>query len=53
MFKHLIIYSFVLIALSTALTGCGIKPGSVEPPPGAEDRVFPRTYPDPSTDPRP
>jgi hypothetical protein len=35
------------------LAGCGIKPPKVDPPPGTEKDYFPRTYPDPSTDPRP
>jgi len=53
MFKRILLCCFVFLSLSATLSGCGIKPGSVEPPPGAEDRVFPRTYPDPSTDPTP
>jgi len=36
-----------------AVGGCGIKPGSVDPPKGVEKDPFPRTYPDPSTDPDP
>jgi len=39
----------ILILLVMTAAGCGTKPGSVDAPPGAEDKVFPRTYPDPST----
>lgn len=35
------------------MTACGIKPGSVDAPPGAEDRPFPRTYPAPDPAPVP
>jgi len=48
---RIFIYSAVFVCLATVLSGCGIKPDSLEPPPGAEEKVFPRTYPDPSTDP--
>lgn len=27
------------------LSGCGVKPSRLDPPPGAEDRTFPNTYP--------
>ena len=44
------------IALSAALLlplgACGKKPNQVDPPPGAEDSAFPRTYPDLSIDPK-
>jgi hypothetical protein len=40
------------LSLATA-AGCGIKPGNVEAPPGVEPDSFPRTYPDPATDPQP
>ena len=43
----------VLIVLSFSLAACGKKPASVDPPLGAEDNVFPKTYPDPATDPKP
>jgi len=36
-----------------AVGGCGIKPGKVSPPPGVSKDTFPKTYPDPSTDPKP
>lgn len=40
--------------LATALLcGCGVKPSVVEPPQGAEQDHFPRTYPDPANDPDP
>lgn len=45
--KRLVVYSLVLSILSMPLGGCGIKPESVDPPPGAEDTVFPATYPAP------
>lgn len=35
------------------LTGCGVKPSAVDAPQGAEKDQFPKTYPDPSTDPGP
>ena len=35
------------------LGGCGIRPSELDPPPGREDVVFPRSYPDPATDPPP
>lgn len=35
------------------LSGCGIKPGELEPPANANKSEFPRTYPDPATDPKP
>ncbi|HEU0117469.1 MAG TPA: hypothetical protein VFR09_02445 [Alphaproteobacteria bacterium] len=41
-----------LIALGLVLTGCGKKPGHVDPPLGADETAFPRTYPDISTDPK-
>ncbi len=40
-----------LAALGFGVSACGIKPGTVDPPPGTEGTKFPRTYPDPSTDP--
>jgi hypothetical protein len=36
-----------------ALSACGKKPNEVDPPPGAEDNIFPKTYPNISTDPKP
>ena len=44
---------YVLMIVLLSLTACGIRPDEVDPPPGAEKVVFPRTYPDPSPDPRP
>jgi hypothetical protein len=35
-----------------SLCACGKKPNQLDPPPGAEDSTFPRTYPDPATDPK-
>lgn len=44
----------MLLALAgVLLAGCGVKPGSVDAPPGQEDVKFPRTYPDMSADPVP
>lgn len=37
-------FLFVLM-LSVPVMACGVKPDSMEPPPGAEDTPFPRTYP--------
>jgi hypothetical protein len=36
-----------MVFLSLSLSGCGIKPGDVEPPSGAGGGQFPHTYPDP------
>jgi len=33
--------------LSSPLAACGVKPGDVSPPPGAENNGFPHTYPNP------
>lgn len=32
-----------------ALGGCGVKPGHLQPPAGAENNGFPHTYPAPDT----
>lgn len=42
--KRLGKFLFILI-LSVPFSACGVKPDSVEPPPGSEDTLFPRTYP--------
>ena len=42
-----------VLALLPLLGGCGIKPAQVDPPPGTSGSAFPRTYPDPATDPPP
>lgn len=42
---------FLLAALAF-VPGCGVKPGGVDAPPGAGADHFPRTYPDPATDPK-
>lgn len=49
---HYFIYIFLCVNVCL-LSGCGIKPPHVEPPPGAEHSDFPATYPDTSTDPKP
>jgi|GEM_PF-2192233 predicted small lipoprotein YifL len=38
--------------LSSTLTACGVKPGHLAPPPGAENDGFPHTYPAPNDLPR-
>lgn len=43
----------VFLVLSFALTACGKKPGQIDPPPDLAEDHFPRTYPDPATDPKP
>lgn len=56
---RLTVLSFFLACF--LLSGCGVKPSAVDPPgkaaaakgSEAEKDHFPRTYPDPSTDPRP
>lgn len=35
----------VILMLSVPLAACGVKPGFVDPPEGAEDAVYPQTYP--------
>lgn len=42
-----------LLLATTLLCGCGVKPGAVDPPQGADHDYFPRTYPDPANDPDP
>ena len=38
--------AFILLALTClTLAACGVKPGDVDPPPGAEGSTFPHTYP--------
>ncbi len=48
-------FSVVLLALALSgiLSACGKKPSEVDPPPGVTNDTFPKTYPDPSTDPKP
>lgn len=44
----------LLLALAALmLAGCGRKPGFVDAPPGSDPAAYPRTYPDPRTDPAP
>ena len=46
--KYIKITVNALCVLSVlALCGCGIKPSSVEPPPGKESSSFPNQYPAP------
>ncbi|HEY0901683.1 MAG TPA: hypothetical protein VGD95_06120 [Micavibrio sp.] len=51
--RYLPVYIVVAGILSILLTGCGIKPARLSPPDGTADTNFPRTYPDPATDPAP
>jgi hypothetical protein len=46
-FKNALFLAISLLSLP--VSGCGIRPGEVDPPPGVEKHAFPRTYPDPST----
>lgn len=41
------------IGLSLTLAACGIKPNQVSAPPELKKDTFPKTYPDPATDPKP
>jgi hypothetical protein len=43
----------VIALASCLLASCGVKPGHVDAPSGPENDTFPRTYPDPATDPAP
>jgi hypothetical protein len=47
MMSRLLLYSVFLTILSIGLTGCGIRPSSLEPPSGDAAGQFPRTYPAP------
>ena len=48
------IRTIILFAIAASLvTGCGIKPGRVDPPQGKDKDTFPRTYPDLTSDPEP
>jgi hypothetical protein len=50
---RLTILSLAVMALLAGITGCGIKPSKVDPPPSVRHDTFPKTYPDPETDPKP
>jgi predicted small lipoprotein YifL len=39
------LYMLLFITLSISITGCGVKPKELDPPPGAEDELFPAQYP--------
>ncbi len=45
------IYIVLVLAMSTLVSGCGIKPDHVAPPGDAKDSGFPHTYPDLNLDP--
>lgn len=49
--RPVLVYIILMVLMSMMATACGTKPASLSPPPGAEDTPFPRTYPDPATDP--
>jgi hypothetical protein len=38
-------YLLYILAITVPLAACGVKPKSVKAPEGAEEIVFPRTYP--------
>ena len=42
-----ILFFGLFLCLALAAGGCGIKPGNVDPPPGAGKDSFPKTYPAP------
>jgi hypothetical protein len=42
-------FFLAILLLSLPVSGCGIRPGEVDPPPGVDKKAFPRTYPDQST----
>lgn len=48
-----LIAGVLAVALLGTLGGCGKRPGWVDPPKGVPESAFPRTYPHPSTDPKP
>lgn len=50
--RYIPVYIVLAGMLSILLSGCGVKPARLSPPSGSEDTPFPRTYPDPSTDPQ-
>jgi hypothetical protein len=50
---RLTVLTFFLLLTLTMAGGCGIKPGNVDAPPGTQKDSFPKTYPDPATDPHP
>ena len=45
--------ALTLVVLAFGLSACGKKPKDVDPPLGANPKDYPRTYPDPATDPKP
>lgn len=52
--KHRIAVTVVALAAALTLSGCGKKPKLVDaPPPEGQVDPFPRTYPNPSLDPKP
>ncbi|MCB1556019.1 MAG: hypothetical protein KDJ15_01770 [Alphaproteobacteria bacterium] len=48
MIRQIALYSLLCLAVSIPLSGCGVKPTSLDPPPGsAGGEDFPHTYPAP------
>ncbi len=47
------VYIVLAGMLSILLAGCGVKPAHLSPPARSPETNFPRTYPDPATDPQP
>ena len=45
--------AFLILGICLVMGACGVKPGDVSPPEGTEEKAFPATYPDLSTDPAP
>jgi uncharacterized protein YceK len=43
----------ICLCVMGLLSGCGVKPSHVDPPPGVKVDTFPKTYPNPATDPQP
>lgn len=41
------------MAALLVMAGCGVRPGRLAAPEGADPEAYPRTYPDPATDPPP
>jgi hypothetical protein len=47
------LYIVLALSLSMLVSGCGIKPGTLAAPTGAENNGYPHTYPDIHLDPAP
>jgi predicted small lipoprotein YifL len=51
--RRMIRLGLAAAVLALALGACGKKPGTMQPPEGADTTRFPRTYPNPVYDPAP